>query len=286
MTSRRLTRRALAPLAVLGAAALVVAACSDDDDAASSAPPATAAAPAPAPVPTSGSANAIERAAGGAAGTQTVCQPYLDVTVAFNGEPDPATVTPLLDSIDAAAPAEIGVPLHTMTAAARSALASGGSDTSALESPEFTAAMGTVDPWVFAHCSFDDKLQVSATEYTFTGLPATLPAGRTGLLVTNQGHEAHALVIVRRAPGVTASWDELLALPEEEAQTKVEDVAGGFVPAHGASSLVVADLTPGDYLVFCPVSAGTHQGADGTFVEGRGAPHFTQGMRAELTVEG
>ena len=45
---------------------------------------------------------------------------------------------------------------------------------------------------------------------------------------TNEGAEDHELAIARKNDGVTESFDELLALPEEEAMTKVTFVTAGL----------------------------------------------------------
>jgi hypothetical protein len=59
-------------------------------------------------------------------------------------------------------------------------------------------------------------IAVTAQDYHFEGLPSSVPAG-TSLTQTNAGHEVHELLVVRKNDGVTDSFDELLALPEEEA---------------------------------------------------------------------
>jgi hypothetical protein len=77
-----------------------------------------------------------------------------------------------------------------------------------------------------------------------------------------------------------------VALPEDEAMTKVNEVGGTFAATKGSNGLMVADLTPGEYIALCFTPAGTSIGDDGEFVEGPGAPHFTEGMQHEFAVAG
>ena len=205
-------RRRRASLAALGGctALLLLGACGDDDDA------------------------SAEDAA--------VCEPYLGVTAQFNGEPDPATNTPLHDAVDENAPEDLAEPLGVMTGAARQVVETG--DFASFESPEFAAAQGTVDPWMFEHCEFDQKEEVTASEYKFEGLPSELDAGTAAILLSNSGAEAHEMAIMRKADGVTQSWDEILALPQEEGEALVVQVGGTFAPNKDAKGLAVVDLVP------------------------------------------
>ena len=204
------------------------------------------------------------------------------MTASFNGEPDPATLTPLLDDLDENAPDDLQEPLAVMTGAAREVLENG--DFAAFESPEFAAAQGTVDPWMFENCEFDQQAEVTAEEFTFTGMPDELDAGRAAILLTNKGAEAHEMAIMRKADGVEQSWEEILALPQEEAEALVVQVGGAFAPRKDTKGLAVVDLVPGDYVVACFVPGGTSMTADGTVTEGTGQPHFMSGMLEEFTV--
>jgi len=211
-----------------------------------------------------------------------VCEPYLAVTAQFNGEPDPATISPLLDQVDQEAPEELADSLGVMTGAARMVVDNG--DFSAFESAEFAEAQGTVDPWMFEHCEFDQKEEVTASEFKFEGLPSELEAGTAAILLTNSGAEAHEMAILRKADGVTQSWDEILALPMEDAQELVVNAGGAFAANKDAKGLAVVELTPGDYVAACFVPAGTTVSADGAMTEGTGTPHFMHGMMKEFTV--
>lgn len=272
-------RRAAALAAVALSASMVLGACGDDDE------------------PEAGDRTTTTAAAGVGTATSTpeaggdtakACKAYVDITIAMNGEPagDPAaffekTIAPLAEELDANKPEEIADSLSTMLAAVDEAKTKG---FDAFGTPEFSAAQGEVDPFMFENCEFDQKLEISAKEYAFEGIPAEVKAGRVGILLTNDGKEAHEIALMKRKDGVTEDWDAILALPQEEAQAKVDFTGGGFVPRSGSQSLVVLDFTAGEYVAVCFVPVGSTIGEDGTEHEGDGPPHMVQGMRQEFTV--
>ncbi|WCO67711.1 hypothetical protein PO878_03105 [Iamia majanohamensis] len=264
---RRSGRRAVAALAVAAMALGALAACGDDDgdeDAGATT--------------TSAAGETTEAAEEGV--SEEVCTAYGDVSAAFNGEPDPEQVAADLDVLEAEPPEEVAESLTVMTDAARAVLESGGEDFSSFEAPEFGEAQGEVDPYFFASCDYGTEAEVTTVDYGFEGLPSEVEAGRLAVLLTNEGSEPHEMVVVRKADGATESFDELLALPEEEAMAKVEEVGGGFVPAEGAQSLALLDTTPGEYAAICFIPVGT----TGPDAPGEGPPHFTEGMKTEFTV--
>ena len=98
-------------------------------------------------------------------------------------------------------------------------------------------------------------IAVTAQDYHFEGLPSSVPAG-TSLTLTNAGHEVHELLVVRKNDGVTESFDELLALPQEEALQK----------AHGRGHPVRSARRVGrhgDGCHRCPVADDGHHGGPG-----------------------
>jgi hypothetical protein len=124
-------------------------------------------------------------------------------------------------------------------------------------------------------CEFE-SVPVSAIDYAFEGVPATIEAGTVSFPFTNESEaEEHELVLMRKADGVTSSFTELLELPEEEAMTQVEFLGAAFAPP-GGEGAALADLEPGEYAMICFIPVG---GAED------GPPHFTQGMIQEFTVE-
>jgi plastocyanin len=129
---------------------------------------------------------------------------------------------------------------------------------------------------------------VTGVEYRFDGVPATATAG-TVLGFTNAGQEAHELVAVRRNDDVTMSFQELLALPQEEALSMVS-IAGGVTANPGETADATVTLAePGTYALLCFVPVGMTEipeSLDPNASLPTGAPHFTQGMIAEVTVAG
>ena len=247
MTTTTTTFRPRGLIALGVCAGLVLAACGDDDEAAAAA-----------------------------------CEPYIAINAQFNEEPDPETLAPLLDEFDETAHEDIGDSAAVMTEAARSVIETG--DFAAFESPEFAAAQGEVDPWMFDNCDFDETAEVTASEYEFEGVPDEFDTGTAAILLTNEGDEAHEMAIMRKAEGVTQSWDEILALPQEEGEALVVQVGGTFAPRKGTQGLAIVDLVAGDYAVLCFVPTGTTMTADGEVTEGTGVPHFMGGMLEEFTV--
>ncbi len=78
--------------------------------------------------------------------------------------------------------------------------------------------------------------------------------------------------------------DELLALPEDEAESKVEFRGAAFA-APGEHDVTFAQLEPGRYVMLCFIPTGT---TSMEMLDGEtppdGAPHFTQGMVHEFEV--
>ncbi len=123
-------------------------------------------------------------------------------------------------------------------------------------------------------CGFD-KTAITAVDYAFEGVPATIPAGISAFALVNESDaEEHEMIVFRRADGVDLSFEEILNLSEEESETKVEFKGAGFAPPGGESGTLM-ELTPGDYAMVCFIPVGG--GEDGP-------PHFTQGMIEEFTV--
>lgn len=214
-----------------------------------------------------------------------LCEPYLEVTAAFAGEPNPDTIGGLLDQVEAAAPAEIAEHLAVLTDGARTVLESG--DFTVFEDHEFAEAVSAADTWVFENCEFVTTAEIVATDYQYEGLAAEYPAGRTGFVVVNNGAEAHELAIIRKNDGVELTLAELLELPESESETMTTYVGGTFVGLPGERSNLVVDLEPGNYIAVCNVLAGTTFAEDGSVTEGTegtGQPHVMLGMSFEFAV--
>jgi plastocyanin len=139
-----------------------------------------------------------------------------------------------------------------------------------------------------------ETIEVTATEYEFDGIPDTVEAGTT-FNFTNEGEEAHELVILPMPEGEERSAEELAQLPMDEliplfteppATVLLADPGeeGQAVEGDGSVS------EPGDYLAVCTFPVGTAsldelEGGEEGPPEGDGPRHLTEGMYAEFTVE-
>jgi hypothetical protein len=273
------TKPALLMVPVI-AAALALGACGDDDDTEAAA---TTEAPA---------ASDSTSAAATTTATSEDLDKYCSTAVALEaaaaeggGEEDPeankafaATLLPFLHDMEASAPASMKPMVSGLIPAAEAAAETG--DVSAFETPEFTADLNELHAAGVESCEWATT-DVELNEYHFMGVPATLPQGVMSFELSNTGKEPHVMDIVRKNDGVTESFEEILALPEEEAFAKVTTVGGGFV-APGETSYALVDFAPGEYLALCPLPVGW---VDMSGPPPDGAPHFTEGMLHEFTVE-
>jgi hypothetical protein len=143
-------------------------------------------------------------------------------------------------------------------------------------------------------------IEVRMVDYTYEGLPSTVPAGTRFAVVNGSATELHELVAFRLPDGEDRPIGELLTLapPELIGALGGEPVAvllaapgGPMIPAVGDGTLA----EPGRYAIVCfiptgadpqeylDVAAETEEGPP-QGVAG-GPPHFVNGMAAELTVE-
>lgn len=268
-------------LSALVVAALLGTACGDDDDDAASDDTSEAsggAAAAGAPSSDTAYCDAV-------LAVETAGEPDIDFETATTEEITAAasefateTLQPLVVDVVANAPDELSDEIGLMADAIDEVSETG--DYAVFETPEMTAASETAHAYDVENCGWA-AIDVVATDYAFDGIPDDLDAGATTFDLTNGGAEVHEVAILKKNEGVTESFDELLALPEEEAGDKVTFVSiGGPVPA-GGSSYAVADLEAGDYLALCFIPTGM-TAMDGPPPEG--PPHFMQGMTHEFTV--
>jgi plastocyanin len=167
-------------------------------------------------------------------------------------------------------------------AASASASASGPTDGSPSAS---ASASGSAS----ASASASADVMVTAVDFAFENVPAEIPSGTT-LGLTNNGQEVHEMVVVRKLPTTTQSFEELLAMPQDQALGLVQDIGVAFAEPGATSADVVTTGEAGDYLMVCFIPAGTTSlpSIDPASSEmpslGTGAPHFTLGMVKEFTV--
>ena len=95
------------------------------------------------------------------------------------------------------------------------------------DSPEFAEAYSALIDYMKANCGFGE-LAVAAQDYSFGGIPEEVPAGPTIVTLENIGEEAHEFIVYRVNDDVTMPVEEIFALPQEEAEAMVTEVAGTF----------------------------------------------------------
>ena len=100
------------------------------------------------------------------------------------------------------------------------------------------------------------RVDVVGTDYAFSEFDATF-SGPVAFAFRNEGEELHEMVIVRKNDDVTETFQELLALPEEEAFAKIGFAGQTFAEPGQTGPDIVTATEPGDYLMVCFVPQGT-----------------------------
>ena len=187
-------------------------------------------------------------------------------------------VKPLAAEIQAVAPDEVSADVDVLVATVDE-LAETGDFEATFGSPEVEAAGDRLHAFDLESCGWQ-QVDVPAKDYAFEGIAAELEAGKTSFEFSNSGTELHELVVIRKNDDTTETFEQLLALPEDEAQTKTT-VAGSAFAAPGEKNVyAIAGLEAGEYMAICFIPEGTTDEE----TEGQGPPHFTKGMRQEFTV--
>lgn len=267
---RRMTRAG----AAAAAAVLVIglAACGDDDD----------------------DATTDTTEAGGDAAADPAA--FCDGLVEFNGlvmqvdlEDDASgedvkevgeQLAPLAQQMADAAPAALADAWSDLNDTAIQPLLEG--DGEAFNSDDTFAAYTEVVGQAVEECGFE-SVGVTAIDYGFQGVPATMPAGNIAFELTNAGAEQHEMIVFRKADGVTQSIQEIVGLPEDQSESLVVFAGAAFAPP-GESGSTLVNLEPGEYGMVCFIPVGS-TGDVPPDSEVEGPPHFTQGMLTEFTVE-
>jgi len=186
------------------------------------------------------------------------------------------TLLPKVREIEPVLPDELKDEYATLTAALEQAA---GGNIAAAATPEVTAATKSVHAYDLKNCGWKSQ-PVTLTEYKFQGIPSTLPVGVTSFDVTNGGGEEHEMVLLRKNDGVAQSFQEILAMPRDQAMKLVTELGQAGPISTGGNDMLTADLTAGDYLALCFIPTGTTS----VTAPGHGPPHFVQGMLSEFTV--
>lgn len=267
-------KRAAWVAATIASAAVLLGACGDDSDTTTL----------PDDTPASGGAETTGFCDASLA-IELASEPEIDFESATEAEIVAAVqgfgaevLRPLADEIVATAPATVTTEVETLSAAIDD-LAAGKIE--AMESPDVQAASDTFDAFVDEECGWT-SLAVTATDYAFTGIPDAIDPGPTRFRLTNDGQEAHEVLVFRRNAGTDQSIDELLALSDEEVFGLVTPVGNPAFATPGGSESVVFDLAPGSYIALCLIPAGI---VDETSIPAPDAlPHAAHGMTREFTV--
>ena len=137
--------------------------------------------------------------------------------------------------------------------------------------------LNQVDAWVYDNCGA--QVSVTASDYTFTGIPATLPAGVTTFKMTNAAaQEDHMMVMFKMKPAAQGQdLTKLLSLPEKQQGKYFEETGATFTQASpGEIGYAPIDLTPGTYAYACFFPMGGKK---------NGTPHFMLGMEGTVVVQ-
>lgn len=130
-----------------------------------------------------------------------------------------------------------------------------GTDTGTAQDP----SVGKIDPAA-------TRVDVGMADYKFTADLPTTP-GRYSFVFTNGGAEPHLAILFHLEDGAT--MEQVMASEGEEG------VAAQFetsVTAPGADAVITADLTPGQWVLVCPIP------------DAKGTAHVEHGMITPFTV--
>jgi plastocyanin len=262
---------------LIAVSVVVMAACGDDEDSAD-----TTAAPAATETPAATVAPTATEAAGGA--NEELCA-LASETATQEDFPSAEQLTQYKEL----APDEILGAVDT----AAGALIPAAGDTvaffNAYAQDDVTAAIEDINDWEAENCGIDHsedngpgqaegvsfeidddatRVDVTSKDFEFVLPTDTLTAGRTSLVLTNQGQEAHFMSIVKFAEGATL--DEFMSSDGEGGEAFWDS---GLAAAGGDDEeALTIELEPGNYAMMCWVA-----GADAT-------PHAMLGMTKEFTV--
>ena len=271
-------------LALLLAMVMVLAACGDDDE------------------EDAGSGGAATTADGGGGSGEheeycEVARELAELDESFQGPFTPegfkafaAKLEPKVLEAQKVAPDEIKAEVGTLVKATQEIKATGSA--AAFENPTVGAAEEKVDAFETKECGIEHeqeeeeeptpqtvaadatKVDVIATEYKFA-LPATIKAGKTALVMMNQGKEAHVMSVFRLKEGKTIQDVERIATQgggdPEEFTEDLENGTSTTAPP-GEQAVLNFDLTAGNYGMVCFITAPD------------GALHLAKGMISGFAV--
>lgn len=160
-----------------------------------------------------------------------------------------SAVAPLLDAAIADAPTAVAGPLTTLKPLVATAVVNGVDPN--FDNPAVLESVTAYEAWAHANCGYQ-KVALTETDDQLTGLPSTLKAGPTSFLAKNTGSYLHVVLIGKpKDPALTI--EQLQTMPIEQVFGAVDLLPGAAVAPPGQTSGYLVDLTPGRYVVICPV---------------------------------
>jgi hypothetical protein len=242
--------------------------------------------------PTAAAASEVQEYCTAVLAVETISEPDIDFD-AMTPEQQQAeakkfatqSIRPLADEIVANAPDEIKEEIDVLNNAVKEVENTG--DFEVFEKPEVVKASTAAHEFDLQNCGWE-KAEVTAIDYTFSGVPSSLDKGATSFEFSNNGAEHHEMAIFRKNDDTTETFDELFALPEAEAEKKVSFVAATDAMPKEEGVYTVANLKEGQYAVVCFIPVGSTPAAEKAAEEAKkeieGPPHVTRGMKSEFTV--
>lgn len=195
------------------------------------------------------------------------------------------SIRPLADAIVANAPEQVKDEAAVRSNAVKEVESTGNLE--AFDKPEVVRASRVSHQFELRNCGWE-RVEVTAVNYSFGGVPGELKRGATSFEFTNNGTEHHEMVIFRKNDDTTETFDQLLALPEDEAERKVTFVAAADAMPKQEGIYTVANLRAGEYAMVCFIPVGStpeaQTAAEAAKQEIQGPPHFTRGMKSEFTI--
>jgi hypothetical protein len=177
----------------------------------------------------------------------------------------------VLTKMVAAAPAAVSSPMNDLLALVKK------KGDKAFESPQGTTLLGQIEPYIYDNCP-GNKVPVTAIDYQYQGVPATLPAGVAKFKMTNAApKEDHMMAIFKLTPeGAALGVDKVMALPQKKAGKYMDSSSQAFMEAKpGDTGYAPINLTPGTYAYACFFPQNGKK---------NGTLHFKLGMEGSFTV--
>lgn len=217
------------------------------------------------------------------------CDHYIDLSSALGegpNEEDPqawvTSVSVTLEAMSTAPPDEIADAVEGVTSALVEPIAQLDEERffAATESEEYQADTEVLNRFATSECDVA-SIEVTAIDYVYDADLEGLEPGMVAFDFSNEGTEFHEMALIRINDGVDATIQELLELPDEEAEQQTTFMGISFA-APGTGSTMFADLEEGRYVFICFIPTGSTSLEAAETAEG--PPHFTQGMVKEFEV--